>query len=90
MALNIKDPAAESLAAELAAMTNDSKTGAIRSALEAQLERLSAAAERPGRGDRLRRFLVDEAWPQVPVEVRGQTITKNEREEILGIGPEGV
>lgn len=90
MALNIKDPTTERLAAELAAITNDTKTGVIRNALEEQLDRLSAAAERDGRRDRLRRFLVDEAWPQVPVEVRGQKLTKKEREEILGIGPEGV
>jgi hypothetical protein len=37
----------------------------------------------------LRRFLVDEAWPQVPVELRGG-LTKREREAILGYGPEGV
>ena len=36
------------------------------------------------------RFLRDEVWPQVPAEVRGQKISKAEREDILGYGPEGV
>lgn len=90
MALNIKDPTTERLAAELAVLTDDTKTGAIRSALEERLRRVSAESEYARRRDRLRRFLVDEAWPQVPVEIRGQQLTKEEREKILGIGPEGV
>ena len=90
MALNIKDPTAERLAAELAALTNDTKTGAIRSALEERLARVLAARAAAGRRERLQRFLVDEVWPQIPVEVRGQAPTKAEREEILGIGAEGV
>lgn len=92
MALNIKDPVTERLAAEVAALTADTKTGAIRSALEERLERLLAtsASGRAGRRERLRRFLVDEAWPQIPVGLRGQPLTKQQREELLGIGPEGV
>jgi len=43
-----------------------------------------------GRGQRLRRFLTDEAWPQVPTDVLGAALTKTEREHILGYGPEGV
>jgi hypothetical protein len=35
------------------------------------------------------RIIVDEVWPQVPVELRGG-LTKRERELILGYGPEGV
>lgn len=90
MALNIKDTTTERLAVQLAALTGDTKTGVIRSALEERLERLTVEAGRAGRRERLRRFLVDEAWPQVPVEIRGQVTTKERREEILGIGPEGV
>lgn len=90
MALNIKDPVTERLAAEVAALTSNTKTGAIRSALEDQLQRLTEQAARRTRGDRVRRFLVDEAWPQIPAEVLGTTTTKAEREEILGYGAEGV
>lgn len=90
MALNIKDPTTERLAAEVAELTADSKTGAIRTSLEERLRRLRAEAQLSDTGRRLHRFLVDEAWPQIPVEVRGTRITKDERESILGIGPEGV
>ncbi|TDE08597.1 type II toxin-antitoxin system VapB family antitoxin [Jiangella asiatica] len=89
MALNIKDPMTERLAAELAELTQDTKTGAIRSALEERLERVVAAQAAAGRRQRLERFLVDEVWPQVPVEFRGHAPSKDEREEILGIGAEG-
>lgn len=90
MALNIKDPATERLAAEVAERMSDTKTGAIRSALEEQLRRLNAQASRQARGERIRRFLIDEAWPQIPADVLGTTTTKKEREEILGYGAEGV
>jgi antitoxin VapB len=90
MALNIKDLATERLAATLAELTSDTKTGAIRSALEEQLRRLNEKAARRARGERVRRFFVDEAWPQIPADVLGTTITKAQREEILGFGAEGV
>lgn len=89
MALNIKDPETERLATEVAVLAGETKTAAVRHALRERLDRLrvSAAAEDPV--DRLHRFLVDEAWPQVPVELRGG-LTKRDREAILGYGPEGV
>jgi antitoxin VapB len=39
---------------------------------------------------RLRRYLEEEVWPNIPPDVRGKTITKEEEEEILGYGPDGV
>lgn len=89
MALNIKDPEAERLATEVAALAGETKTAAVRVALRERLERLRALAAVEDPAERLRRFLVDEAWPQVPVELRGG-LTKREREAILGYGPEGV
>lgn len=90
MALNIKDPATERLAAEVAELTSDTKTGAIRSALEEQLRRLNDQAAQRAHSERVCRFFVDEAWPQIPADVLGTTITKEQREEILGYGAEGV
>lgn len=89
MALNIKDPVTEQLAGEVAALTGETKTAAVRRALRERLDRLRASAVVDDPVDRLNRFLVDEVWPQVPVEVRGG-LTKREREAILGYGPEGV
>ncbi|MFC4858944.1 type II toxin-antitoxin system VapB family antitoxin [Actinophytocola glycyrrhizae] len=89
MAMNIKDPEAERLAAEVAALTGESKTAAVRAALRERRERLNVAS-----GPRLRtlrRFLEDEIWPRVPPEIQdGPPMTKAEREELLGYGPEGV
>lgn len=90
MALNIKDPEVERLAGELAASTHDTKTGAIRNALREQVSLRSQRGERHNRAARLRRFLAEEAWPQLPDDERGKPLSKGEREEILGYGPEGV
>jgi antitoxin VapB len=90
MALNIKDPEAERLAAEVAALADETKTRAVRTALQERRERL-ALTVLGGRGeDALRRFLAEEAWPQVPAQELGRPITRRERERILGYGPAGV
>ncbi len=86
MALNIKDPETERLAAEVAALTGETKTRAVKVALQQRKRRL----EGEKRGERMRRFLEEEVWPHIPPEERGRPpLTKAEREEILGIGPEG-
>jgi antitoxin VapB len=90
MALNIKDSVTEDLASEVAALTGDTKTGAVRAALRDTLERLRAAADTTNREARVRRFLRDEAWPQLPFEVRGRPLSKAERDAALGYGPDGV
>ena len=89
MALNIKNAEAERLAAEVAELAWETKTQAIAVALRERLERLRAAETQEERAARIRRVLEEEIWPLVPEDVRGKRITKAEREEILGIGPEG-
>ena len=64
MALNIKDPETEQLAAEVAALAGESKTGALRQALRERKQRLSAAALRPSRP--AYRLLEKEIWPSLP------------------------
>jgi antitoxin VapB len=91
MALNIKDPETEKLAAEVAEMTGDSKTGAVREALRERRKRLEL------RGGGARKSLRDmeewmqrEIWSQIPDELLDrEPMTKAEEEEILGFGPEG-
>ncbi|MPZ26217.1 MAG: protein transcription factor [Micromonosporaceae bacterium] len=90
MALNIKDPAAEQLVTEVAALAHETKTLAVRTALQERRERLAERARRPDRAERLRRFLELEAWPQISEEVLGRPLSKADREAILGYGPEGV
>lgn len=91
MALNIKNAEAERLASELASITGETKTGAIVTALRERLQRVlrERAETREQRELRLQRSL-EAIWEQIPSDVRGRTVTKEEREEILGIGPEGV
>lgn len=90
MALNIKDRETEKLAAEVAAMAGESKTRAVRVALEERKRRLTARAGQGDRAQGLARFLEREVWPQVPRRVLGKRITRREREAILGYGRAGV
>lgn len=90
MALNIKDQEAVRLAGEVAALTGESKTRAIRVALQERLEKLDRERTLGQRRERLVRFLEDEAWPQIPQQMRGKAPTKAEREEMLGYGSGGV
>jgi len=90
MALNIKNPEVERLAAEVAALANETKTEAIRRALADRKERLAVRRVDPGKTERLRRLLEEHIWPTIPSEVRGKPIPKEERESILGYGPDGV
>lgn len=90
MALNIKDPIAERLAAEVAAMAGESKTRAIRVALEERRQRLSVRTVRRDRAAAIRRFLETEVWPHVPKSALGRPVSRRERETILGYGPHGV
>ena len=89
MALNIKSAEAVLLAAEVAQLTGESKTQAVTVALRERRERLRKRETSDERSRQLRRFLEEEIWPQIPPDVRGTSITKAEREEILGYGPEG-
>lgn len=89
MALNIKDPETVRLATEVAALTGESKTAAVRTALRERAKRLRGEETAEERYQRLHTWLEEEVWPSLPDDVRGKPITKAEREEILGYGPEG-
>jgi antitoxin VapB len=92
MALNIKDKETEELAAEVAQMTGDSKTGAVREALRERRDRLSLqTGGRKREPGSLRRFMETEIWPLLPEEELDQPpMSKEEVEDILGFGPGGV
>ncbi len=90
MALNIKDPETEKLAAEVAAITGESKTRAVKVALQERKQRLAVRGVCRDRTEDLRRFLAQEVWPRVPRKVLGKRVTRREREAILGCGPKGV
>jgi antitoxin VapB len=91
MALNIKDKETEALVAEIAALTGETKTGAVRRAARERLDRLQARSGRRFRDvEDVQTWLKTEIWPQVPEEELGRSLSKAEREEILGYGPDGV
>jgi antitoxin VapB len=89
MALNIKDEETERLAKEIAALTGESKTGAIRNALRERKERLVLQRTAGDRERVLRALLEEEIWPTLPTEMIGRAPTAAEQEAILGYGPEG-
>jgi len=84
MALNIKNQDVERLVDEIVDMTGESKTEAIRKALDERRQRLVLHATAPRSEARLLAFLEDEIWPQVPPELLGKPIAKEEEEAILG------
>jgi antitoxin VapB len=90
MALNIKDPETEQLAREVAALTGESKTGAIRTALRERKERLAIQHPARDRNEALVEFLEEEVWPLLPQGERGRAPTQEEQDELLGYGPGGV
>ena len=90
MAINIKNREVERLVSEVAEITGESKTEAVRKALAERKERLKLQVASENRGARLRRFLEEELWPTVPADELGRTLTRAEEEAILGYGDEGV
>ncbi|MGB7219025.1 MAG: type II toxin-antitoxin system VapB family antitoxin [Vicinamibacterales bacterium] len=89
MALNLKNAAVERLAAEVAKLTGESKTEAIRRALEERRRRLKGASADQRRA-RVLRFLEKSVWATLPKGERGRRLTREEEDDILGYGPAGV
>lgn len=89
MAMNIKSATVERLATEVARMTGESKTEAIRKALEDRKRRLRVVPSR-SRRDAVLGFLKQRVWTGVPKDQIGRTLTRAEEDAILGYGPEGV
>jgi antitoxin VapB len=85
--LNIKNAIVESLAQEVAEMTGETKTEAIRKSLEERRQRL-LLGDPLTRKERVRRLLEEEIWPSLPLPL--PPLSKEEEEAILGFGPDGV
>ena len=62
MALNIKNPQVEDLAAEVSEITGETKTEAIRRSLEERRQRLAFHVVPDHRAEELRSFLEREVW----------------------------
>jgi antitoxin VapB len=89
VALNLKNADVERLAAEVARLTGETKTEAIRRALEERRLRLKGTATATRRA-RLVRFLETQVWSGVPKAQLGRRLSRAEEDAILGYGPGGV
>lgn len=89
VALNLKNDEVERLATEVARMTGESKTEAIRRALDERKRRLKGSASDRRRA-RVIHFLEKTVWPTLPEGEFGRRLTRDEENDILGIGPDGV
>lgn len=90
MPLNLKNREVERLAAEVARITGETKTEAVRRALLERRQRLAYEEGSTNRAARIRRYLEGEVWPRVPKEQLGRRLTRAEEDEILGYGEQGV
>ena len=89
MALNLKNAEVERLAAEVARLTGESKSEAIRRALDERRRRLTRAPVEQRRA-RVLRWLEKKVWRTLPQRERGRRLTRAEEDDILGFGPGGV
>ena len=89
MALNIKNAEVERLATEVARLAGESKTEAIRRALDERRLRLKGRSIQNRRA-RLIRFLEKRVWPTLPKAEMGRRLSRAEEDEMLGFGPGGV
>lgn len=89
MSLNIKNPEVEALVDEVARLTGESKTEAVRKALSERRARLVFRDGGRPRGERFLEFLRDSVWPEAPPGELGRRLTREQEDEILGYGRHG-
>ena len=89
MALNLKNPEVELLAAEVARLAGESKTEAIRKALLDRKARLEAGIGQSRSKAGLIEFLERSVWPKVHADALGRGVSRQEEDEALGYGPSG-
>ncbi|MEM7802260.1 MAG: type II toxin-antitoxin system VapB family antitoxin [Chloroflexota bacterium] len=90
MALNIKNQMVEKLLDEVVSLTGESKTEAVRKALEERRQRLAYQRNLRNKNQYLLSFLEDEIWSNIPKTLLGKSISKEEEDILLGYGDDGV
>ena len=90
MALTIKNPEVERLATEVAQLTGETKTQAIKVALEERRRRLTNGIDPEARAAEALEWLEREVWSHVPAELRGRPHDSHADDQLLGYGPDGV
>jgi antitoxin VapB len=89
MALNIKNAEVERLAAEAARLARETKTEAIRQALQERVRRLRMHRKGLSRDDEISALLML-FRSKFPRGDFGRKMTRAEKERILGYGPGGI
>ena len=90
MALTIKNVEVERLATEVAQLTGETKTQAVKVALEERRRRLTSGIDPAARAAELLNFMEREIWAHVPAELRGQPHDSARDDELMGYGPDGL
>ena len=89
MALKIENTEVERLLDEVARLAGESKTEAIRRALEERRARLVPVRPSSDRRRQVLELLHRKIWPLVPPDERGRRLSKSEEEGLLGYGTDG-
>ena len=71
-------------------MEHEPKTEAIRQAPVEQEASPQAKGGRLNRKESLLQYMEQEVWPNMPASELGRTLTREEEDDILGFGPDGV
>jgi antitoxin VapB len=71
-------------------MANKTKAKATRRLRVVANPKPETLTENPNRGIRLREYLERDVWPNLPPNELGRVLTREEEDEILGFGPDGV
>jgi len=87
VAIHIKDTVVTKLAAELASLTGESKTEAIRNALEEKMARLAIEAARRARRADMARILGREVCTLARAGRKKRVLSTAEIQELLAYGP---
>ena len=90
MALNIKNREVERLASEVAGLAGETKTEAIRRALEERRRRLAMRVVRRDRRAEILEFLAREVWPLADKQRLGRRLTRRQEDAILGYDKGGI
>jgi antitoxin VapB len=88
MPISVKSSEVDRMLDQTVGLTGETKTEAIRRALEERLARLSGRDS--GRWTAIQEFLETEVWSMVPPDELGRTLSRDEEDAILGYGPGGV
>jgi antitoxin VapB len=90
MGLNIRDAEVERLVSEVALLAHETETETIRRALMERKARLQAGEPALKSVKALMDHLEHNVWPLVPPHELGRVLSRQEENQILGFGPEGV